>query len=736
MVPQSHRSTVAAIAMLLVLLGCSRNNSVALPSVNDVGRTTLTYPKTHRSDHVDVYHGSKVADPYRWLENPDSPETIKWIKAQNDLTFNFLEEIPLREGIKQRLTELWNFERFGRPRQYGDRYFYTRNDGLQNQSVLYVADSLDAEPRILLEPNEWSQDGTVSLAGWRVSEDGKYVAYGISNSGSDWREWKVLDVDGGHDLSDHLKWIRNSGVSWAPDGQGMYYSRYPDQPEGELSTEINQSQQLYYHQLGTRQDEDRLIYERPDEKEWGFGGLVTEDGQYLIISVWKGTLRKNQVFYKKLGETESSVVELLTGFDAQYEFLGNDGATFFFNTDKLAPLHRVVAIDLELPEVENWREIIPEAAQTLDDINLVGDEFFAEYLNDATTLIKRFDVLGRFLGAVRLPSLGTAGGFHGRRSDTETFYSFTNFSTPPIIYRYDLSTSTSEVFRQAHVDFDAAAYQTTQIFYDSRDGTRVPMFISHRKDLKLHGNNPVILYGYGGFNISLTPHFSTTALVWMEMGGIYAVANLRGGGEYGRQWHEAGTVHNKQNVFDDYIAAARWLVDKKYTRSEKLAVQGGSNGGLLVGAIMTQHPELIGAALPSVGVMDMLRYHKFTIGWMWKSDYGSSDDPNEFNTLLSYSPLHKIKPGSCYPPTLITTGHHDDRVVPGHSFKFAATLQAAQSCPAPILIRIETKAGHGAGKPMTMIIEEAADKLAFLARVLDVGVSERRRLDGSSSRTD
>jgi prolyl oligopeptidase len=679
----------------------------------------LRYPDTHRSSHIDVYHGVQVADPYRWLEDPDSEETRKWIEAQNDVTFPYLEAIPERDSIRRRLTELWDYERYGLPRQRGGRYFYTRNDGLQNQSVLLVAESLDDEPRELLDPNKLSEDGTVALASWEVSEDGRYLAYGLASGGSDWNEWKVRDVGSGRDMEDHLRWVKFSGVSWTPDNKGFFYSRYDEPKEGEELTGVNYYQKLYYHRLGDPQASDQLIYERKDQKEWGFAGHVTEDGDYLIITVWRGTEEKNQVFYKRLDDPESPVVELLTGFDAEYEFVANDGSTFWLLTDNDAPLRRLVAVDIHRPDAGNWREVIPQDKAVLRGVSLVGERFFASYLRDASTVIRVFRVDGTRAGKVALPAIGSAGGFGGRRKDVETFYHFTNFTTPATIYRYDVASGESSVFRRPDVDFDPLDYATRQVVYRSKDGTRVPMFITHRRGLKLDGDNPTLLYGYGGFNITLTPQFSVTNLVWLERGGVYAVPNLRGGGEYGRAWHEAGMLENKQNVFDDFIAAARWLIKNQYTRPRRLAIRGGSNGGLLVGAAMTQEPDLFAAALPAVGVMDMLRYHKFTIGWAWVSEYGSSNDPDQFRTLLDYSPLHNLQPGVRYPATLITTADHDDRVVPAHSFKFAARLQHAHGGESPVLIRIETRAGHGAGTPTSKLIDASADWLAFTVAVLE-----------------
>jgi len=683
------------------------------------------YPKTRTVDQADDYHGVKVADPYRWLEDLDSPETAAWVAAQNEITFAYLEEIPARPKINQRITELYNYEKYGMPRKEGGRYFYSKNDGLQAQSVQYVAESLDAEPRVLLDPNKLSADGTIALTMRSISDDGKLMAYGLSSAGSDWVEIKVRDVDSGQDLDDHLKWIKFSGASWTKDNKGFYYSRY-DEPSGEALEDVNYYQKLCYHRVGTPQSDDEIVYQTPDEKEWGFQGHVTEDGQYLIISISKGTERANRVAYQDLTQQPRKTIHLLIEFDAQYGFVGNEGPVFWFFTDFDAPRGRLIAIDTRQPDHANWKEIIAQTAETLRGVGLVHDTFVGSYLRDAHSVIRMFDLSGRHVRDVELPGVGSAGGFGGERTDTETFYSYTSFGYPPTIYRYDMPSGQSTVFRQPKVDFDPDRYVTKQVFYHSKDGTRVPMFITHKKGLKLDGSNPTFLYGYGGFNISLTPYFSTARLVWMEMGGVYAVANLRGGGEYGKEWHDAGKLANKQNVFDDFIAAAEWLIDNKYTRPAKLAVAGGSNGGTLVGACMNQRPELFGACLPAVGVMDMLRFHKFTIGWAWVSDYGSPDDPEQFKTLYAYSPLHNIKPGLCYPPTLVTTADHDDRVVPLHSFKYISALQAAQGCDNPILIRIETKAGHGGGKPTQKIIEEISDEYAFLVRVLDMDASALR----------
>ncbi|HET6974795.1 MAG TPA: prolyl oligopeptidase family serine peptidase [Pyrinomonadaceae bacterium] len=677
------------------------------------------YPPARKSDQVDDYHGTKVADPYRWLEDLDSEETRNWVEAENKLSFGYLAAIPARNTIKERLTKLWNYEKYGIPFKEGNRYFYTRNSGLQNQAVLYTVTGLNAEPQLVLDPNTLSTDGTVAVSGMQVSPDGKLLAYSLSASGSDWQEWKVRDVETSKDLPDMLKWVKFSGVSWTRDGKGFFYSRY-DEPKGDTLKATNYFQKIYYHKLGSDQTQDVLVYERPDQKDWLFGGFVTQDGNYLIVTVFQGTDVKSRVYYKDLRSKDSAVVKLLDDFDAAYSFIGNEGTRFWFQTDLQAPRGKVIEIDTANPARSNWKVIVPEGKETLQTTSFVNNKFILNYLKDAYTQVKIHDTSGKLLSEVTFPGIGSAEGFGGKPGDKETFYSFTGFTTPTTIYRYDMTTGKSTIFRQPKVDFNSADYETKQVFYTSKDGTKVPMFITHKKGLKLDGNNPTYLYAYGGFGISLTPAFSVGNLVWMEMGGVYAQPNLRGGGEYGEDWHQAGMKVKKQNVFDDFIGAAQWLIDNKYTSTPKLAIGGGSNGGLLVGAALTQRPDLFGAALPAVGVMDMLRFQKFTIGWAWVSDYGSSENAEDFKALYAYSPLHNIKPGTSYPPTMVTTADHDDRVWPGHSFKFAAALQAAQGGSAPILIRIETKAGHGAGKPTSKIIEESADRWAFLVKTLSM----------------
>ena len=682
----------------------------------------LKYPETKTVDQVDDYHGTKVPDPYRWLEDDvrTSKDVAAWVAAENKVTNAFLESIPRRKAIAKRITELWDYEKYGTPSKVGGRYFFTKNDGLQNQNVLYTQDRLDGPARVLLDPNAWSKDGTVALSGLSISDDGKYLAYGKAASGSDWNTWHVLDVATAQPLGDELKWVKFSSASWTADGRGFFYSRYPEPKKDDTFQATNENQKLYYHRLGTPQGEDVLVYERPDYPKWGVRGGVSEDGRYLVISVDDGTTsRKARVVYKDLGEPYGLPTELVPNHDNKFVFLGNDGPVFYFQTDWKAPKYQVIAVDTRKPAPADWKTVIPEAKETIQEVDLVGNLFVVNYLKDAYTQVKVFEMSGAPVREVQLPGIGTAAGFNGRRTDTETFYSFSSFATPPSIFKYDLITGKSTLLRQAQVKFDPSAYEVKQVKFKSKDGTEVPMFIAYKKGLKLDGNNPALLYGYGGFNISQTPDFRVGRLAWMEMGGVFALANLRGGGEYGDKWHRAGTKLQKQNVFDDFIAAAEYLIDQKYTSPKKLAVQGGSNGGLLVGAVMTQRPDLFGATLPAVGVMDMLRFQRFTAGRFWVDDYGSSDDKEQFAALAKYSPYHNLKAGTRYPATLVTTADTDDRVVPGHSFKFAAMLQACQSGDAPVLIRIETKAGHGAGKPTAKVIEEVADQWAFLTKALD-----------------
>jgi prolyl oligopeptidase len=702
--------------LLLALASVAANLRVSAAEAD-----RFVYPPATKGNQVDNYFGTKVADPYRDLENPDSPATKKWIEAENKLTFDYLAAIPERKAINDKLTALWNYEKYTVPFREGGRYFFSKNTGLQNQSVLFSGPSLPGETKPLLDPNTLSKDGTVALSGFDITSDGKLIAYGLATAGSDWQQWKVRDIETGKDLSDDVQWVKFSSASWKKDGSGFFYSRYDAPASADQLKKANYFHKLYFHKLGTPQSKDELVYERKDHKDWNFSGEVTEDGRLLIITVFQGSNPKNQIFYKDLQNPAAKVVEVLNKQDASYEFLGCEGNTLWFLTDLAAPRGRIVAIDIL--KRDSIATVVPEAAEKLQDVGLVGERFIASYLKDAHSIVRLFELSGKPAGEIPLPGLGTASGFHGKRKDTETFYSYVSFTEPPAVYRYDIKSGQSTVLFRPKVDFNSEEFTTEQVFYSSKDGTKIPMFLTYRKGLEKNGNNPTILYGYGGFNNPVTPSFSPAYAAWVQMGGVFAVANLRGGGEYGEEWHLAGTKLRKQNVFDDFIAAGEWLITNKYTSTPKLAISGRSNGGLLVGATLNQRPELWGAALPAVGVMDMLRFQKFTIGWGWTSDYGSSEKADEFAALYKYSPLHNIKPGTKYPPTLITTADHDDRVFPGHSFKYAAAMQAAQAGPAPVLVRIETRAGHGAGKPTSKVIEEVTDQWAFLVKSLQMKVA-------------
>jgi prolyl oligopeptidase len=717
-----HRKIALAISLLTtftLVVGCSRNGA-------GDGSEAIDYPETATVEHVDNYHGNEVADPYRWLEDDvrESDAVRRWVEAQNEVTFAYLESIPERELIANRMRELWDYERFSLPKKAGGRYFYDYNDGLQNQDVIYTQTSLDAEPELLIDPNTWSDDGTIALAGYYPSNDGSLLAYTIQDGGSDWREARVLNVETGEVLDDHLEWLKFTGLSWAGDGSGFYYSRYPATTAAEKYQSLNKNMKVYFHRIGTSQDADEVAYERPDHPDWGPRGSVTDDGAHLIITISVGTDDRYSIVHQDLTDPQAEQVTIIEGFDYDYSLVGNIGDELYFRTNNGAPKNRLITIDVNNPQPENWREVIPEAEDVLDNVNLVGGRIIAEYMQDAWSVVKIYELDGSDAGVVDLPGIGSAYGFNGKADDPETFFGYASFNMPATISRLDVSTGEVEVFKAPEVAFDPEDYQVEQVFYQSKDGTRVPMFISHRKDVVPDGNRPTMLYGYGGFNISIQPSYSITRLTWMEMGGIYAVANLRGGGEYGEEWHQAGTKLNKQNVFDDFIAAGEYLIENNYTNSEKLAIFGGSNGGLLVGAVTNQRPELFGAAIPAVGVMDMLRFHRFTAGRFWTDDYGSADNPDEFAALRAYSPYHNIREGAEYPAILVTTADTDDRVVPGHSFKYAAAIQSAQGGDAPVLIRIETRAGHGAGVPTEKVIEDYADRWAFLVRNLDMRLPE------------
>jgi prolyl oligopeptidase len=672
------------------------------------------YPPAPRGDVVDSYHGVDVPDPYRDLEDLDTPATRAWIDAEVELTERFLDAIPARAEVRRRLTELWNYARFGTPTRVGDEYVFAKNTGLQNQSVLYVAATPGGDARVLIDPNTFSADGTVALGGVSFSDDGALMAYATSSSGSDWLVWRVRDVATGVDREDEIRWSKFSGASWTVDGRGFYYSRYAEPDPASQFKDENYNQQVYYHVLGTPQTDDVLIYARPDHPDWNFAAQTTEDGRWLLIFASQGTDPNNRVYVQDL-RAGTPVAELLPDADASYDYVGNDGTTFYFATTRDAPRGRVVKLALD---DRTAVEIVAQTEDLLESAALFGDVLVLGYLHDAHAVVKRVALDGTELGDIALPGLGTAGGFGGKRRAPETFYSYTSYTRPTSIYRLDPFSGASTLVFAPTVGFDPGDYVSEQVFYTSKDGTRVPMIVTAKRGVPRDGTAPTVLYGYGGFNVSLTPAFSPAILVWLERGGQWAVPNLRGGGEYGEAWHLAGTKKQKQNVFDDFIAAAEYLIAERYTSTPKLAIFGGSNGGLLVGACMTQRPELFAAAIPAVGVLDMLRFQKFTIGWAWTADYGSSDDPDDFPVLRAYSPLHNLRAGTHYPATLIETADHDDRVYPAHSFKFAAALQAAQGGPAPVLIRIETKAGHGAGKPTTKMIDEAADRYAFLIKVL------------------
>jgi prolyl oligopeptidase len=715
-----HRAAYAALAAALLLAPAAPAQNGTQPSPQ---QDPITYPAARRSDQTDDYFGTRVADPYRWLEDVDSPETRAWVEAQRQVTGAYLSALPEREPIRRRLTELYDYPKYGVPFREGGRTFWTQNTGLQNQSVLYVQDAPSAAPRVLLDPNRFSTDGTVALSTYRVSHDGRLIAYATSAAGSDWETVHVRDVATGRDLPDSLNWLKFTGLPWTHDNRGFFYSRYDAPTSGNLMTNENQYQKLYYHRLGTPQSADRLVAQDSAHPMGRFGAQVTEDGRYAVIYQSEGTDPRNRARVIDLGSPtmprlDAPARPLFTEFDAAYDLVGNDGPVFYVLTDKDSPRKRIVAVDVRNPAPASWRTIVPQGRDAIEDAALVGNRFVVSSLKDAHSDVRLYTLAGQPAGTLTLPGIGSLGAVSGRRADRDFYYSFVSFLQPSSVFRYSLATGRTETVRAPRLSFDPGRYVTEQVFVTSKDGTKVPMFITHRRGMPLNGENPTLLYAYGGFNISMTPFFSPGAIVWMEMGGAYAVANLRGGSEYGEEWHAAGTHEHKQNVFDDFIAAAQYLESQHYTRPGKLAIQGGSNGGLLIGAVLNQRPELFGVAFPQVGVMDMLRFHRFTVGRGWISDYGSSETEAGFRTLYAYSPLHNIRPGTCYPPTLVTTADHDDRVVPGHSFKYAATLQAAQGCANPTLIRIETRAGHGAGKPTSKTIEEISDMWAFAAHHL------------------
>jgi prolyl oligopeptidase len=707
-----YRAWAGVIVVGLLVTGCG-------------GPAAVEYPPTRRVDQVDKYHGVEVADPYRWLETDvrQSPEVAQWVADENAVARAYLDAIPQRPAIVRRLTELWNYERYSLPSVQSGRYFYLKNNGLQNQSVLYVADSPTGEGRVLIDPNQWSADGTIAMSHYAASEDGRLLAYARSEAGSDWQEIHVLDVQTGEPLADRLQWVRFGDVQWDKAGSGFYYNRYPEPPEGEQYQMAAKDQMVCFHKLGTEQAADQLIYRRPDQPDWGFHVQPTDDGRYLVLSISRGTDPQNQVYVRDAAAAaDAPWTELVGDFDNQFWLLGNDGPRFFFLSDQDAPTKRVVAMDIDQPGREKLTETVPASDETIESASILSGRLIVQSLKDVLPQVRVFDLAGHSVGDIELPGLGTAAGFGGDQDDTETFYAFTSYNRPATIYRYDVLSGESRVIHEPQVKFDPNDYRVEQVFYNSKDGTRVPMILAYRKDLPPDRPHPTLLTGYGGFSISESPFFRPDLLTWMEMGGALAVPNLRGGGEYGEAWHQAGKIMQKQNVFDDFIAAAEYLVAQRRTSSDKLAVMGGSNGGLLVGAVETQRPDLFGACIPVVGVMDMLRFHQFTAGQFWRDEYGSADDPEQFQALVAYSPYHSIKDGTRYPATLVMTADTDDRVVPMHSFKFAAAMQRAQAGTAPILLRVEFRAGHGSGTPLAKQIDIAADRWAFLAKVLDIAL--------------
>ena len=671
----------------------------------------LTYPKAEKVDTVDVYFGTEVADPYRWLENDTSAATAAWVEAENKVTNEYLAQIPFRKQLLERLTNLANYEKIGAPFKKHGKYYFYKNDGLQNQSVLYVQDSLEGEPRVFLDPNKLSDDGTVALTGLSFSHDGKYAAYTISRSGSDWTEIYVLDTVTGQLLDDHIEWAKFTGAAWQ--GDGFYYSAYDAPVKGKEFSNVNENHKVYYHKIGTPQTEDKLIYQNPAYPKRFYYTGTSEDERILFVYE-SGAGRGNNLFIKDLKKANAPFIQLTTDFDYQYSPIEVIDNNIYIFTNYGAPRNRIMVADINNPKLENWKELIPEMESVLSSAEVIGGKLFLTYDKDASNHAYVYSQKGEHMHEIKLPSLGSVG-FSGTKDDKECFFVFTSFTTPGTIYKYDMDKNSYELYRAPKVEFNSDDFVTEQAFFPSKDGIMIPMFLTYKKDLERNGNNPVFLYGYGGFGISLNPGFTTSRIPFLENGGIYAQVNLRGGSEYGEEWHIAGTKMQKQNVFNDFISAAEYLINNKYTNPDKIAIVGGSNGGLLVGACMTQRPDLFKVAIPQVGVMDMLRYHKFTIGWNWASDYGTSEDSQEmFEYLKGYSPLHNLKPGTKYPATMVTTADHDDRVVPAHSFKFAATLQECNDGTNPTIIRIDSKAGHGAVNPMAKVLEEQADIYGFI----------------------
>ena len=676
-----------------------------------------SYPDARKADVVESYHGTKVSDPYRWLEDADSAETMAWVEAQNKLTREYIDNVPARPEIEARLTELWDYPKYEPPQKKGDRYFFSKNDGLQNQAVLYMVQSLEGKPIEILDPNRLSEDGTAAITNRALSEDGTLMAYGLSHGGSDWQEIRIRRVYQGQDFDEVIQWAKFAGIAWKHDNSGFFYNRFPT-PGTVPPEDQNNYSRVYWHPLGRSQEEDVLVFEMPEKKELGFQPFITDDGTYLVLYVYHGTDDRNGIYVRRV-EGHGDFTRLLEVGESKYRPVGSDGSKFFFLTDLDAPRGRIIAIDLENSDRGNWLTILPEGPDVMGSASIVNHQLVIQFLHNAHEKLSLYSLDGEFLNEIELPTMGSIAGITGEPDDTEMFFAFTSFVYPTIIYRYDFEKKALEVFRQSEIDFDSSAYETKQVFYPSKDGTQVSMFLTHRRDLELDGDNPTLLYGYGGFNISMTPSFSVSRLVWLERGGVYAQANLRGGSEYGEEWHRAGMLERKQNVFDDFIAAGEWLIDAKYTRPERLGIMGGSNGGLLVTACLLQRPELFGAVVAAVPVTDMLRYHRWTVGRYWVPEYGNAEENAEhFRFLYAYSPLHNVEPGRTHPPTLVTTADTDDRVIPAHGKKFVATLQEADSGVHPILLRVETKAGHGGGKPTSKLIEESADVYTFLLRNL------------------
>ncbi|MDL2231247.1 prolyl oligopeptidase family serine peptidase [Porphyromonadaceae bacterium OttesenSCG-928-L07] len=701
-------SVLITLSMMALSSACNQKHSV-------------TYPETRKDDTKDTYFGVEVADPYRWLEDDRSEETMKWVEAENKVTFDYLSRIPFRQQLKEEMTRLTDYEKYGSPFKENGKYYFFKNDGLQNQSVMYVQESLEAEPLVFFDPNKLSEDGTVALTDISFSNNGKYFAYCISRSGSDWQEIYVMDLTSGKLLDDHIMWAKFSGASWQ--GDGFYYSAYDAPAEGKEFSNINENHKIYYHKIGTPQSTDELIYKNDLYPKRFYYAEVSEDERVLFV-IESGAGRGNALHMKDLTKKGSKIIPLAENMDYEYAPIEVIGDRILFKTNDGSPKYKIMEATIDKPQQAYWKELIPESEGVLSSVSVIGNKLILVYDKDASNHAYRFDLNGKSLNEIQLPALGSVN-FSGNKDDNEAFFVFTSFTFPTSIYSYNTEKNTSTLYRAPKVDLNPEDFVTEQVFYTSKDGTKVPMFLIYKKGLKKDGNNPVFLYGYGGFAVSLNPGFSTNRLPFIKSGGIYVQVNLRGGSEYGEEWHIAGTKMQKQNVFDDFIAAAEHLIDQKYTNPNKIAIVGGSNGGLLVGACMNQRPELFKVAIPQVGVMDMLRYHKFTIGWNWASDYGTSEDNKEmFEYLLKYSPLHNIKEGVAYPATMVTTADHDDRVVPAHSFKYAAALQAANSGPNPTLIRIDTKSGHGSGKPMAKVIEESADIYSFIMFHLDMKLTK------------